>query len=90
MKQATAHDVERVVNDHLLRHEFLRDLGAQVLPGTVQQDTWGWSVSVGTEKDPPRMYQFVDELVSVADEVRQDEQLEVLIAPSGIRPSEAS
>ena len=90
MKTAKPNDIERAVNEKLSTHELTRALGARVLPGTARHETWGWTVSVGTEKDPERTYQFLDELAAVADELLDEGQLDVLIAPSGLRPSEVS
>lgn len=80
--------LEATVNQYLERHDLTRTLGARVLPGSAQRDEWGWTVSVGSEHMPPRTFAFVDELGDIADEILENEKIEVLIAPSGHRPSE--
>src|SRR5688500_9721313 len=89
MKDLSPHDVEEAVNERLEAHELARALGARALPGTARLERWGWTVSVGTERDPERTSRFLDELSAVADELLEQTKLEVLIAPSGVRPSEA-
>jgi len=81
-------EIERKLNEYLEQDECLKQWGARVLPGTVRHEEWGWAASVGTESDPPRMFEYVDRLGAVSDRYKEQEHLDVLIAPSGIRPSE--
>ena len=83
-------DIETAVNQRLRTHELASEVGARALPGTARLGKWGWVVSVGTERDPVMTYQLLDEFVAVTHDLRKTEQLEVLISPSGLKPSEVT
>jgi hypothetical protein len=81
-------DFENRINEYLSKDELLSKLGARVLPGTAHQETWGWTVSVGTEDNPPKTLEFVDRLSEISEQFKEHEHVDVLIAPSGVKPSE--
>jgi hypothetical protein len=81
-------EVESIVNERMSSHPVLKRLGAQALPGTALHGEFGWSVIVGTEKKPPSTFRFISELVDVTEELLDDNDLDVILAPSGRRPSD--
>lgn len=81
-------EVESLVNQYMDRHPVLKRLGAHVLPGTAQMGEWGWSVLVGTSKEPKSTFRYVSELSDVTEELLDEAELDVVLAPSTRRPTD--
>ncbi|MBI1337992.1 MAG: hypothetical protein GC164_13675 [Phycisphaera sp.] len=82
--------IEKVVNENLAKHPVLRELGAQVIHGTASCDSSGWSVSVGTVRQPKRTYEYIVELTEVSEETRKQLDIDITVAPSGANPLEVN
>jgi hypothetical protein len=80
--------IESVVNGYLDQRAELRLLGARVVPGTASHRENYWYVPVVTEAEPEKRFDYYDWLSDVEERLKEVEHISVLIAPSGVRPSE--
>lgn len=81
-------EIEKRINEYLARDPDLHRLRAHVLPGTVRHEGGYWYVPVGTASDPERKFEYYDKLSDVEEQVKQQDQIEVIIAPSGLHPND--
>ena len=75
------HEVADIVRHYLARREP-KGLRIEVLEQAVYRDGDWWYVPVRTDNEPPRTFQYYDDLAEVETDITETEHLKVMLVPS--------
>lgn len=76
------HQIIEMVRQYL-NHHPLPGNRIEVLGEQIYCDKGMWFVPVRLEQELPKTYQYYEELVEVEDDIREHEEVNVLLVPAG-------
>ncbi len=73
--------VVKLVKQYLQNHEY-DNVKIEVADGRIHKESTWWYVPVRSNQPEMRTYRYYDELTVVEDELRENENLDVLLVPA--------